>query len=101
VCIAACSAMGRISSAPPGVHTGNLENKDLSAGTTLSTNCSRAPRAAMRTPRRPERPWLDNEHCGVAVSPVSGKCDARHRRSVIADDSKRLDRVWHAGSLPV
>jgi acetamidase/formamidase len=27
--------MGRISSAPPGVHTGNLDNKDLSAGTTL------------------------------------------------------------------
>jgi acetamidase/formamidase len=27
--------MGRISSAPPGIHTGNLDNKDLSAGTTL------------------------------------------------------------------
>jgi len=27
--------MGRISSAPPGVHTGNLDNRDLSAGTTL------------------------------------------------------------------
>jgi acetamidase/formamidase len=28
-------AMGRISSGPPGVHTGNLDNKDLIAGTTL------------------------------------------------------------------
>jgi acetamidase/formamidase len=27
--------MGRISSMPPGVHTGNLDNKDLVAGTTL------------------------------------------------------------------
>jgi acetamidase/formamidase len=27
--------MGRISSVPPGVHTGNLDNKDLVAGTTL------------------------------------------------------------------
>ena len=29
------AAAGRISSAPPGVHTGNLDNKDLIAGTTL------------------------------------------------------------------
>ena len=29
------SAMGRISSGPPGVHTGNIDNKDLIAGTTL------------------------------------------------------------------
>jgi acetamidase/formamidase len=29
------AAMGRISSGPPGVHTGNLDNKDLIAGTTL------------------------------------------------------------------
>ncbi len=27
--------MGRISSAPPGIHTGNIDNKDLVAGTTL------------------------------------------------------------------
>jgi len=27
--------MGRISSGPPGVHTGNLDNKDITAGTTL------------------------------------------------------------------
>jgi acetamidase/formamidase len=27
--------MGRISSAPPGIHTGNLDNKDLVAGTSL------------------------------------------------------------------
>jgi len=27
--------MGRISSAPPGVHTGNIDNKDVAAGTTL------------------------------------------------------------------
>ena len=29
------ATMGRISSGPPGVHTGNLDNKDLVAGTTL------------------------------------------------------------------
>jgi acetamidase/formamidase len=28
-------AMGRISSGPPGVHTGNVDNKDLGAGSTL------------------------------------------------------------------
>ena len=33
--VAPLPAMGRISSSPPGVHTGNLDNKDLSAGTTL------------------------------------------------------------------
>jgi acetamidase/formamidase len=33
--VAPLPAMGRISSAPPGVHTGNLDNRDLSAGTTL------------------------------------------------------------------
>jgi acetamidase/formamidase len=29
------AAMGRISSGPPGVHTGNIDNKDVAAGTTL------------------------------------------------------------------
>jgi acetamidase/formamidase len=33
--VAPLPAMGRISSAPPGIHTGNLDNKDLIAGTTL------------------------------------------------------------------
>jgi acetamidase/formamidase len=33
--VAPLRAMGRISSFPPGVHTGNLDNKDLVAGTTL------------------------------------------------------------------
>jgi acetamidase/formamidase len=33
--VAPLPAMGRISSAPPGVHAGNLDNKDLSAGATL------------------------------------------------------------------
>jgi acetamidase/formamidase len=33
--VAPLPAMGRISSMPPGVHTGNLDNKDLVAGTTL------------------------------------------------------------------
>jgi acetamidase/formamidase len=33
--VAPLPAMGRISPAPPGVHTGNLDNKDLTAGTTL------------------------------------------------------------------
>src|SRR3984893_485643 len=28
-------SMGRISSSPPGIHTGNIDNKDLVAGTTL------------------------------------------------------------------
>ncbi|MEO6725942.1 MAG: acetamidase/formamidase family protein [Blastocatellia bacterium] len=33
--VAPPEAMGRISSAPPGVHAGNLDNKELVAGTTL------------------------------------------------------------------
>jgi acetamidase/formamidase len=33
--VAPTPAMGRISSSPPGVHTGNIDNKDLVAGTTL------------------------------------------------------------------
>ena len=33
--VAPPAAMGRISSMPPGVHAGNLDNKDLTAGTTL------------------------------------------------------------------
>jgi acetamidase/formamidase len=33
--VAPTPAMGRISSSPPGVHTGNVDNKDLVAGTTL------------------------------------------------------------------
>jgi acetamidase/formamidase len=33
--VAPLPAMGRISSAPPGVHTGNIDNKDIRAGTTL------------------------------------------------------------------
>ena len=33
--VAPPEAMGRISSAPPGIHAGNLDNKDLVAGTTL------------------------------------------------------------------
>ena len=33
--VAPLPAMGRISSAPPGVHTGNIDNKDVAAGTTL------------------------------------------------------------------
>ena len=33
--LAPAAAAGRISSGPPGVHTGNLDNKDLIAGTTL------------------------------------------------------------------
>jgi acetamidase/formamidase len=33
--VAPLPAMGRISSAPPGIHTGNLDNKDLVAETTL------------------------------------------------------------------
>jgi acetamidase/formamidase len=33
--VAPLPAMGRISSAPPGIHTGNLDNKDLNAGATL------------------------------------------------------------------
>ena len=33
--VAPPAAMGRISSSPPGVHAGNLDNKDLGAGSTL------------------------------------------------------------------
>ena len=33
--VAPPEAMGRISSAPPGIHAGNLDNKDLVAGTSL------------------------------------------------------------------
>jgi acetamidase/formamidase len=33
--VAPLPTMGRISSSPPGIHTGNLDNKDLMAGTTL------------------------------------------------------------------
>jgi acetamidase/formamidase len=33
--VAPLPGMGRISSGPPGVHTGNLDNRDLSAGSTL------------------------------------------------------------------
>jgi acetamidase/formamidase len=31
----ALPAMGRIGSGPPGIHTGNIDNKDIAAGTTL------------------------------------------------------------------
>ena len=48
--------MGRISSGPPGVHTGNIDNKDLIAGTTLFMPVHRAGRACSRsatlTPRK-------------------------------------------------
>ena len=33
--VAPLPSMGRISSGPPGVHTGNIDNKDIIAGTTL------------------------------------------------------------------
>ena len=33
--VAPLPVMGRISSAPPGVHTGNIDNKDIGAGATL------------------------------------------------------------------
>jgi acetamidase/formamidase len=33
--VAPLPAMGRISSSPPGIHTGNIDNKDIAAGTTL------------------------------------------------------------------
>jgi acetamidase/formamidase len=33
--VAPLPTMGRISSAPPGIHTGNIDNKDVAAGTTL------------------------------------------------------------------
>jgi acetamidase/formamidase len=33
--VAPLPVMGRISSLPPGVHTGNIDNKDIAAGTTL------------------------------------------------------------------
>lgn len=33
--VAPLPSMGRISSGPPGIHTGNIDNKDITAGTTL------------------------------------------------------------------
>jgi acetamidase/formamidase len=33
--VAPAPSMGRISSGPPGIHTGNIDNKDVAAGTTL------------------------------------------------------------------
>ncbi len=33
--VAPLPSMGRISSGPPGIHTGNIDNKDVAAGTTL------------------------------------------------------------------
>jgi acetamidase/formamidase len=33
--VAPLPGMGRISSGPPGIHTGNIDNKDVAAGTTL------------------------------------------------------------------
>jgi len=33
--VAPLPAMGRIGSGPPGIHTGNIDNKDVAAGTTL------------------------------------------------------------------
>ena len=33
--VAPLPAMGRISSGPPGIHTGNIDNKDIGAGATL------------------------------------------------------------------
>jgi len=35
MCVAPPASAGRISSGPPGIHAGNLDNKDLIAGTTL------------------------------------------------------------------
>jgi len=35
MCVAPPPQLGRISSGPPGVHAGNLDNKDLGAGATL------------------------------------------------------------------
>ena len=40
--VAPWSGMGRISSGPPGVHTGNIDNKDVKAGTTLYMPASMA-----------------------------------------------------------
>ena len=46
---------GRVSSNPPGTHAGNLDNRELVAGTTLSSRCTcraRCSRSATATPRR-------------------------------------------------
>ena len=49
--------MGRISSAPPGIHTGNIDNKDVAAGTTLylpvspKARCSRSATVTARKAR--------------------------------------------------
>ncbi len=51
-------SQGRISSGPPGVHTGNLDNKDLIAGTTLYMPVHAAGRTVLgRRRTRGARPW--------------------------------------------
>ena len=55
--VAPPAAMGKISSAPPGIHAGNLDNKELVAGTTLFIPATTTPpghssNAAMATSHR-------------------------------------------------
>jgi hypothetical protein len=67
--VAPPASMGRVNSAPPGIHAGNLDNKELVAGTTLyigldQGRCSRSATVADRTARwtspRWRRPHLAN-----------------------------------------
>ena len=53
--VAPPEASGRISSAPPGIHAGNLDNKELVAGTTLfiPVHVPGGPLPGRRRPRRP------------------------------------------------
>ena len=63
--VAPPEASGRVNSAPPGIHAGNLDNKELVAGTTLFIPvhvpgaCSRSATATRRraTARWTSPPW--------------------------------------------
>ena len=61
---------GRVSSNPPGIHAGNLDNKALVAGTTLFIPVH-APGAATATPRRATARWIrrrSNRRCADSCS---------------------------------
>ena len=73
-------SMGRISSGPPGVHTGNLDNKDLIAGTTLYHAGARAGRAVLgrrRACRAGSRRGRSHRHRDRACAENSSSSCAR------------------------
>ena len=77
--VAPLPVMGRISSSPPGVHTGNIDNKDLIAGTTLFTPVFPAYRPGLVV-----RPWLPAAFRPPAASRMAATSRARTGRSTTA-----------------